>query len=58
MISTGITGTARQGMNPKSASIIRVNTFEREAPPRARMALRARTMCGASTGSPIILRAK
>jgi len=58
MISTGITGTARQGMKSKSASIIRVNTFEREAPPRARMASRARTMWGASTESPIILSAK
>jgi hypothetical protein len=58
MISTGITGTARQGTNPNKASIIRVNTLECEAPPRARIASRARTMCGASTASPIILSAK
>ena len=57
MISTGITGTARQGTNPNKASITRVNTFEREAPPRDRIASRARTMCGASTASPIILSA-
>ena len=35
MISTGITGTARQGMNPNSASMMRVNTLARSAPPRA-----------------------
>ena len=58
MISTGMTGTARQGMNPYSASISRVNTFARDAPPRERIASRARTMCGASTASPIILSAK
>ena len=58
MISTGMTGTARQGMNPNSASISRVNTFARDAPPRERMASRARTMWAASTGSPIILSAK
>jgi hypothetical protein len=45
-------------MKPKSASISRVKTFARDAPPRARTASRARTMCAASTESPIILRAK
>ncbi len=58
MISTGITGTALQGMNPNSASISRVNTLARAAPPRDRIASRARAMCGASTESPIILSAK
>ena len=58
MISIGITGTARQGTKPNKASMMRVNTLERAAPPRARMASRARAMCGASTGSPIILSAK
>ena len=58
MISTGMTGTARQEMKPNSASISRVNTFERDAPPRERMAARARAICGASMESPIILSAK
>ena len=58
MISTGITGTARHEMNPNSASITRVNTFDRAAPPRARIASRARCICGASVGSPIVLSAK
>jgi hypothetical protein len=58
MISTGITGTARQEMKPNSASISRVKTFERAAPPRERMASRARTIWAASTESPIIFRAK
>ena len=40
--STGITGTARHGMNPNSASMMRVNTLARSAPPRARTASRAR----------------
>ena len=58
MISTGIAGTARHGMNPYSASRSLVNTFERPAPPRERIASRARAMCGASIESPIILSAK
>ncbi len=58
MISTGMTGTARQEMKPNSASISRVNTFDRDAPPRERMASRARAICGASMESPIILSAK
>ena len=58
MISIGITGTARQETNPNSASMMRVNTLAREAPPRARIASRAVHMCGASTESPIILSAK
>ena len=58
MISTGIIGTARHGMNPNKASMMRVNTFARSAPPRARNASRARRMWSASTGSPIILSAK
>ena len=55
MISTGIAGTARQGMKPNSASITLANTLARAAPPRARMASRARAICGASIGSPIDL---
>ena len=47
MISTGITGTARQGTWPNSASVMRLNTLQRAAPPRARIASRARAMCGA-----------
>jgi len=58
MISTGITGTARHGMNPCKASMMRVNTFARSAPPRARTASRARVMCSACGSSPIILSAK
>ena len=52
-ISTGITGTARHGTAPNSASWKRVNTLERSAPPAARMAARARRMCTASVSSPI-----
>ena len=44
MISTGITGTARHVTKPNSASMKRVNTFEAAAPPRARIAARARRM--------------
>ena len=58
MISIGIAGTARQGMKPNSASMILVKTLARAAPPRERIASRARAMCGASTESPIILSAK
>ena len=39
MISTGITGTARHGMKPNSASMMRVNTLARSAPPRAQQRL-------------------
>ena len=35
MISTGITGTARHGMKPNSASSSLVKTLDRAAPPRA-----------------------
>jgi hypothetical protein len=52
MISTGITGTARQGTWPNSASAERVKTLARAAPPRASTAPRARTICGASGSSP------
>ena len=41
-----------------SASVKRVNTLLLIAPPRARIASRARTMCGLSVESPIILSAK
>ena len=58
MISTGMTGTARHGTSPNNASKIRVNTLQRRAPPRARIAARARAMCGASTGSPAAFSAK
>ena len=43
MISTGITGTARHGTKPNNANIRRVNTLERDAPPRERIASRARS---------------
>ncbi len=58
MISTGITGVARQGTWPNSASWMRVNTLLRSAPPIARMHARARAMCGASGASPIAFSAK
>ena len=58
MISTGIAGTARHGMKPHSASISRVNTLARAAPPRDSIACRARAMCGASMSSPIVFSAK
>ncbi len=58
MISTGIIGTARHDTTPNNASRIRVNTFTASAPPFARIASRARTMCSASGESPIILSAK
>ena len=57
-ISTGITGTPRQGIWPNRASRMRVNTLQRAAPPWASTASRARFMCGASIGSPTALRAK
>ena len=44
MISTGIIGTARHGMKPNRASMMRVNTLARSAPPRASIASRARRM--------------
>ena len=56
--STGIVGTARQGTMPYRASVMRVKTLTPMAPPAARMASRARTMCGASIGSPTSFRAK
>ena len=58
MISTGITGTVRQGSTPKSASRNRVKTLLSAAPPRARIASRARRMWSACGESPIILSAK
>ncbi len=58
MISTGITGTARHVVTPNSDSRTRVNTLLCSAPPRARIASRARVMCGASMSSPIVLSAK
>ena len=58
MISTGISGNARQDTMPNSASRNRVNTLAPAAPPRARIASRARRMWSASGESPIILSAK
>ena len=58
MISIGITGTARHGMKPNRASMMRVKTLARSAPPRASTASRARRMCPASIESPIIFNAK
>ena len=58
MISTGMTGTARHGTSPNSASRMRVKTLQRRAPPRARIAARARAICGASIGSPAAFSAK
>ena len=49
---------ARQVSTPKNASRKRVNTLTLAAPPRERIASRARTMCGASMESPIIFSAK
>ena len=50
MISTGSTGTARQVSTPNNASKNRVKTLLLAAPPRERIASRARTICGASDG--------
>ena len=58
MISTGITGTARHGTWPNRASVMRVNTLHRAAPPCARIALRARRICGSSGESPASFKAK
>ncbi len=58
MISTGMTGTARHVSSPNSASCIRVKTLACAAPPAARMASRARAMCGASGASPAAFSAK
>ncbi len=58
MISTGITGTARQGTMPNRARKVLVNTLTLTAPPASRIALRARTICGASMLSPAIFNAK
>ncbi len=44
MISTGIIGTARHGTKPNKASMMRVNTLARSAPPRESTASRARRM--------------
>ena len=57
MISIGITGTARHGTWPKSASCARVKTLDSLAPPRERIASRARFITGAFTCSPQILSA-
>ena len=38
MISTGMTGTARQGTSPNRASVMRTKTLDRRAPPSARIA--------------------
>ena len=56
--STGIAGTARHGTSPQRASSERVNTLLRSAPPCARIASRARAMCGASGESPAAFSAK
>ncbi len=58
MISTGSTGTLFQLSTPNMARVKRVKTLLLMAPPRARIASRARTICGALTSSPIILSAK
>jgi hypothetical protein len=58
MISTGSTGTLRQVVMPNSVSMKRVKTLLLAAPPRERIASRARAICGASTESPIIFNAK
>ena len=58
MISTGSTGTLFHDNTPNIDSMKRVKTLLWMAPPRKRMASRARTMCAASTLSPIILSAK
>ncbi len=56
--STGISGTARHGTSPYKASCARVNTLLRSAPPAARIAARARRICGASAASPSSFSAK
>ena len=58
MISIGSTGTLRQLSTPNIASMNRVKTLLWMPPPRDRIASRARTICGASTESPIIFSAK
>jgi len=58
MISIGSTGTARHDTTPKNVIRKRVKTFAFSAPPCARMASRARAICGASGESPIIFSAK
>ena len=50
--STRIRGVARQGTCSNMASAIRVKTLTLAAPPWARIAARARRMCGASMSSP------
>ena len=66
MISTGISGTARQGTWPNSANVKRVKTLERAAPPRDR-ALRVvpyffvtpqnTVTCGSTAGKVTLSRA-
>ena len=58
MISTGSTGTLRQLITPNIASMKRVKTLLWMAPPRDKIASRARTMWAASGESPIIFSAK
>ncbi len=58
MISIGSTGTLRQVVTPYIASMKRVKTLLWIAPPRERIASRARVICGASMGWPIIFSAK
>ena len=58
LTSADLTGTARHGTSPNNASRMRVKTLQRRAPPPARIAVRARTICGASTGSPAAFSAK
>ncbi len=56
--STGMVGMLRHAAWPNSASWKRVNTLAAAAPPCARIASRARAMCGAPMSSPIIFRVK
>ena len=58
MISTGNTGTLRQVSTPNIDSMKRVKTLLWMAPPRDKIASRARTIWGASMESPIIFSAK
>ena len=58
MISIGSTGTLRQVVTPYIASMKRVKTLLLIAPPRERIASRARAICGASMEWPIIFSAK
>jgi len=58
MISTGSTGTLFHVSTPNIDSMNRVKTLLLMPPPRERIALRARIMCGTSAESPIIFSAK